>query len=149
MNALIISGRILKSVIIIIMIALSVSLLGLFESGSRAYDEAKLSDNNIELIKKSEYRIKRNIEKITTLEDGLNLYRFQYRSEPNIYVGFMANDLARHQKYKHFVVDMGAGNYTIHYEKLGFQPITYKEWQISGMSAFTTSTNVAQKETKK
>lgn len=148
MGTLIISGRIMKSVIIITMITLSLSLLGFFGSNSQAKDDAKLDNSIVEWIKVSELKIKRNIKKVTTLENGLNLYSFQYRSEPTTYVGFLAHELAASDKFKNYVVHMGEGFYTIHYEKMGFQTITYENWQLSGEDALKTTTDIAQKKTK-
>lgn len=152
MNFFVISGQILKSIFIIIMIALALSLLGFFETNSQAKNDTLRISETIELndkiskIQASEERIKHNINKLSTLENGLNVYSFQYKSEPTTYVGFLAHELAQNNKFKEFVIHMGDGHYAIHYEKLGFQPITLKSWQQAGMSAFKTSTSIASQE---
>lgn len=152
MNFFVISGQILKSIFIIIMIALALSLFGFFETNSQAKNDTLRISETIELndkiskIQASEERIKHNINKLKTLENGLNVYSFQYKSEPTIYVGFLAHEVAQNNKFKEFVIHMGDGYYTIHYEKLGFQPITLKSWQQAGMSAFKTSTSIASQE---
>lgn len=141
MKILGITGNILKSFFILIMIALALSLFGIFDSKTKAKDEVRLRDPRVIAIKAAEEKIKRNIKKIDTLENGLNIYRFQYQSEPTTYVGFLAHDIARHEKYKHLVIKMSEGVYAIHYEKLGFQPITFETWQQAGIKAFKTTTD--------
>ena len=156
MNAMVITGQILKSIFIIIMIALALSLFGFFETNSQAKNDNTQLKNSVEninvqneiikWIKKSEESIKRNIKKIAKLENGLNLYSFQYKSEPTIYVGFLAHELAQNSKFKQHVIHMGEGHYAIHYEKLGYQTITLKTWQQSGINALKKSKNIANRK---
>lgn len=151
MKILSISGNVFKSFFILILIALSLSVFGVFDINSKAKDEIRLRDPRVIAIKAAEEKIKRNIKKIDTLENGLNIYRFQYKSEPTTYVGFLAHDIAEHQKYKHLVIKMSKETYTIHYEKLGFQLITWQTWQQAGIKAFKTTTNIAtiKKQTRR
>ncbi len=144
-----ITGNVLKSFFILIMIALALSVFGVFDINTKAKDEVRLRDPRVIAIKAAEEKIKRNIKKIDTLENGLNIYSFQYKSEPTIYVGFLAHDIAQHGKYKHLVIKMSEGVYAIHYEKLGFQPITLETWQQAGIKAFKTTTNTANNKKNK
>ncbi len=134
------------------MIALSLSLLGFFDTNSQAKnDTLRVSDTlenneNISKIRDYEENIKHKFNKLLTLENGLNIYSFQYKSEPTIYVGFLAHDLAQNEKFKQFVIHMGDGHYAIDYEKLGFQPITLATWQKAGINAFKTTTSIASQE---
>ena len=146
MNAMVILGQIFKSIFLITMILMALSLLGFFDTNSQAKDDNFEISEKIKQIKKSEEQIKRNIKLIATLENGLNVYSFQYKSEPTIYVGFLAHDLAQYSKFKHHVIHMGEGHYAIHYEKLGFQTITLKSWQQSGVNALKNSKSIANRK---
>lgn len=148
MKILGITGNVIKSFFILIIIALTLSVFGVFDIKTKAKDEVRLRDPRVIEIKAAEEKIKRNIKKIDTLENGLNIYSFQYQSEPTTYVGFLAHDIAQHEKYKHLVIKMSEGVYTIHYEKLGFHPITLQTWQQDGIKAFKTSTDSAKEETQ-
>ena len=143
MKILGLTGNVLKSFFILIMIALALSVFGLLDINTKAKDEVRLRDPRVIAIKAAEEKIKRNIKKIDTLENGLNIYSFQYKSEPTTYVGFLAHDIAEHEKYKHLVIKMSEGVYAIHYEKLGFHPITLQTWQQAGIKAFKTTTDIA------
>ena len=68
-------------------------------------------------IKRSDIRLKTDIHRIGTTVLGLPLYTFQYRNQPGVYVGVMAQDVL---KVEPSAVSVGAnGYYMVDYGKLG------------------------------
>ena len=63
MKILSISGNVFKSFFILILIALSLSVFGVFDINSKAKDEIRLRDPRVIAIKAAEEKIKRNIKK--------------------------------------------------------------------------------------
>lgn len=103
--------------------------------------EAKTEQLNIKEISEYESLIKTKVKKLHKLENGLQLYSFQYISDTTRYVGLMADDLAGNEKYKWAVVNMGEGHYMINYEKLGLKLVTYKMWLKKGPKAVNIALN--------
>ena len=65
----------------------------------------------------SDIRLKTDIHRIGTTVLGLPLYTFQYRNQPGVYVGVMAQDVL---KVEPAAVSVGAnGYYLVDYGKLG------------------------------
>ncbi len=145
MSKLIKSGRIIKSVTMAALVATFLGALGFYDGIHQAKSQNRLETSLVKLTELSERRIKRNIEKLTTLENGLNLYKYQYKSEPTIYVGLLADDLVKNKTHQHAVVHMWDGYYAINYEKLGIQQVTYETYQKEGLNAVRTDTIIAGK----
>jgi hypothetical protein len=85
----------------------------------------------------SDMRLKRDIVKLVTLENGIKLYSFRYLWEDTVYVGVMAQDLLEHESYKDAVVMQQSGFYAVHYEMLGLKMITLEEWHFSQLSIYS------------
>ncbi len=128
----------MKTGAMIALVAMFLGVLGFFDNASIA----KSGDLNISEIAQSEVRIKTNIKKLHKLDNGIQLYSFQYRSDPIQYVGVMADEIAANEKYRGAVVAMGEGHYTVNYEKLGLQLITLETWQKEGQNAFQKNANL-------
>ena len=144
MNAL------LKTATMLILVAVMLMPLGFYDSVSQAKSkmQQRLDSSLVENVARSEQRIKRNVEKLIALSSGLTLYRFQYKNDPTVYVGLMADELAKSKVFKAYVVHMGQGSYAIDYEKLGLHPVTLQTWEKEGLSAVQTTRNVAAKKAR-
>lgn len=112
-----------------------VSLLVGFVALNGNISHAKTEQLIISEISKYESLIKTNVKKLHKLDNGIQLYSFQYISDTTRYVGLMADDLATNDKYRWAVINMGHGHYMINYEKLGLQLITLETWQKEGPTA--------------
>jgi hypothetical protein len=75
----------------------------------------------------SDIRLKRDIEPIGQLANGLELYRYRYLWSDQLYVGVMAQEVA---KIEPTAVMRGADGYLrVNYAKLGLRLQTWQEWQ--------------------
>ena len=169
MNALFKSGAML------VLVALILGMLGFYDNISKAVaqpqpvveadnqplvettgsiereDEEQSLVDRVEMVDKvaiSENRIKTNITKLAQLSDGLNLYSFQYRTDPTVYVGLLATELAAKETYKRFVVHMGDGHYTINYGAMNLHQITMDDYKRNGAKAFVQETDIALRNSK-
>jgi polysaccharide biosynthesis/export protein len=74
----------------------------------------------------SDIRLKRDITKLTQLDNGLSLYRFRYLWSDTLYVGVMAQEVE--------LLDPGAvvhgpdGYLRVNYARLGLRFMTWDEW---------------------
>lgn len=129
----------------LILIALMLVPLGFYNNIGQAKDksEIRLDANFIEMVTRSEKEIKRNVTKLATLESGISIFRYQYQNDKTVYVGLMADDLAKNKLFKPYVVHMGEGHYAINYERLGLYPITLETWEKEGLAAMQSATNIA------
>ena len=138
-----------------VLVAIILLPLGLYDSLIKAQPQSKNGAKNgarldvelVEMVARSERRIKRNIEKLLTLSNGLGLYSFQYKNDPNTYVGLMADELAKSKTFKPFVIHMGEGSYAINYEKLGIHPITYETFEKEGLAALQNAHRAQKQKT--
>jgi hypothetical protein len=89
----------------------------------------------VDKVAKAEQRIKSDIKELETLPNGLKLYSYKYRKDPNTYVGLLATDLAANEAFRHYVVDMGDGFYTINYPALKLHQATLEEYKRLGLAA--------------
>lgn len=96
----------------------------------------------------SEKRIKTNITKLEPLTSGLNLYSYQYRTDPTVYVGLLATELAANERFSQFVVHMGEGHYTINYGAMKLHQITMDDYKRDGAKAVIEETNIALQNSK-
>ncbi len=128
----------------------SVSVLLLISKPGYSDDKSaeRLDVNFVEMVKKSEQQIKQNVTKIFTLKNGLSIFSYQYKRTPqNTYIGLMADDVARHNVFKAYVIHMGEGRYVINYDKLGLHPVSLETFEKEGLAALTSAaTNLAHKK---
>jgi hypothetical protein len=74
----------------------------------------------------SDIRLKRDIEPIGQLENGLRLYRYRYLWDDTVYVGVMAQEVA--EKVPGAVMMGDDGYLRVNYQKLGLRLRTLDEW---------------------
>jgi hypothetical protein len=84
----------------------------------------------------SDKRLKKDIQYLTTLSNGIKLYSFKYISEDNAYVGVMAQDLLEDKSYRDAVVTNEFGFYAIKYDLLGLKMVTLEEWKLNPNAIF-------------
>jgi hypothetical protein len=84
----------------------------------------------------SDIRLKRDIESLVALENGIKLYSFKYLWDDTVYVGVMAQDLLEHGIYQDAVVKKQSGFYAVHYEMLGLKMVTLDEWKLDQESIY-------------
>jgi FecR protein/Chaperone of endosialidase len=74
----------------------------------------------------SDIRLKRDIVEVARLDNGIGLYRFRYNWSDEVYVGVMAQEVA---KVEPDAVERGADGYLkVFYGKLGLRLETWDEW---------------------
>jgi polysaccharide export outer membrane protein len=74
----------------------------------------------------SDIRLKRDITKLTQLDNGLSLYRFRYLWSDTFYVGVMAQEVER--VVPDAVVRGSDGYLRVNYARLGLRFMTWDEW---------------------
>jgi polysaccharide biosynthesis/export protein len=74
----------------------------------------------------SDIRLKRDITKLTQLDNGLALYRFRYLWSDTFYVGVMAQEVER--VVPDAVVRGSDGYLRVNYARLGLQFMTWDDW---------------------
>ena len=67
----------------------------------------------------SDARLKRDIEQVDTLPNGLKLYSFRYWNDDRIFVSVMAQDLIEDSRFRHAVTQDESGYYTVDLAALG------------------------------
>jgi hypothetical protein len=77
----------------------------------------------------SDIRLKHDIARLTHLDDGLDLYRYRYLWSDTIYVGVMAQEVAK--LYPDAVVRGEDGYLRVIYERLGLHLQTLDEWRAA------------------
>ena len=78
----------------------------------------------------SDQRLKRDIQQLTTMPNGIKLYSFKYLWSEDVYVGVMAQDLLSNPQWKDTVLTSKTGHYSVDYSKLGTQMMTLGEYQL-------------------
>lgn len=139
----------LKSCIALTLATIMLGVVALYENNSIAKSDERLESSVIMWIKDSEMRVKNNVKKLETLDNGLSVYSYKFHHDNNTYVGLMADDVARHKQFKRHVIHMGDGLFTIDYEKIGLHQITMDQWKSSGISAMRSARDIAQSENNK
>jgi hypothetical protein len=77
----------------------------------------------------SDIRLKRDIEQVARLDNGLALYRYRYKWSDQVYVGVMAQEVAL---VRPDAVVRGADGYLrVNYGRLGLHLMTWEEWVAS------------------
>ena len=74
-------------------------------------------------------RLKRDIVRIGELSDGIGIYRFRYLWSDQVYVGVMAQEVAKVAPAA--IVRRPDGYMTVNYGRLGFAMQTWEEWTMS------------------
>ncbi len=75
---------------------------------------------------RSDIRLKQDVALVGRLDNGLGLYRFHYRGNPQTYVGVMAQDALLVQPD---AVTRGRDGYLrVRYDRIGFEMQTYRHW---------------------
>lgn len=97
----------------------------------------------IDKVSKSEQRIKTNITHLEDLPNGLKLYSYKFRTDPNVYVGLLATDLAATEEFRKFVVHMGDEFYTINYPALKLHQSTLADYKKKGRAVLYEDPNIA------
>jgi len=78
-------------------------------------------------------RLKQDIVFLKRLDNGLNLYRFRYIGQDQVYVGVIAQEV---RKVDPVAVMRGRDGYLrVDYGKLGLRLITWQEWQATAKLA--------------
>jgi hypothetical protein len=83
----------------------------------------------------SDRRLKKDIQYLYVLPNGIRLYRFRYIWGGPAYVGVMAQELL--ESYPEAVSTNQFGYYQVNYHLLGLEMRTYEEWLASGGSLST------------
>ncbi len=78
----------------------------------------------------SDVRLKRDVQQIATIDNGLKLYRFRYRWSSTEYAGVMAQEVAGLMPD---AVSKDADGYLLaDYRRLGLQLRVYQDWLAKG-----------------
>ena len=83
----------------------------------------------------SDARLKRDISQVASRSDGLPIYAFKYLWDDEVYIGVMAQDLLRDQRWRPAVTTKANGYFGVDYAMLGLRMVTLGEWQAGGMAA--------------
>jgi hypothetical protein len=112
-------------------ISLRSPAFGFTETGSigRTTDYSALITFGVPFVL-SDIRLKRDILRVARLNDGISLYRYRYSWSDQLYVGVMAQEVA---KVIPDAVMRGADGYLrVDYGLLGLQLMTWDEWAAPG-----------------
>lgn len=86
-------------------------------------------------ISKSDMRLKRDIEYLATLGNGIKLYSFRYLWDETVRVGVMAQDILGDPVHEQAVVLMPNGFYGVNYKMLGLKMTTLTDWNARGIAS--------------
>ena len=67
----------------------------------------------------SDERLKRDINYVDTLPNGLQLYSFRYWNDDRTFVSVMAQDLLKDERFRHAVIEDESGYYMVNLSALG------------------------------
>ena len=86
----------------------------------------------------SDIRLKTDVQKLNSVVNNHELYRFKYINDPNRidYVGVMAQDILK--THPEAVTKREDGFYAVYYNQLGLKMTTLEEWRKKGLNAVTT-----------
>ena len=77
----------------------------------------------------SDRRLKRDVAAVGRLDNGLALYSFRYLDSDGVYVGVMAQEVLQVAPE---AVSVGCDGFMrVHYDRIGFQLMTWKDWASS------------------
>ena len=80
----------------------------------------------------SDRRLKKDVEYLGTLSNGIKVYSFRYLWEKVVRVGVMAQDLLEEASLRHAVCQMPSGFLGVHYASIGLRMATLEEWHSNG-----------------
>jgi hypothetical protein len=80
----------------------------------------------------SDSRLKEAMAPLKQLDNGIELYRFRYKGDPEVYVGVIAQQVAR--LVPDAVVRGEDGYLRVDYDRLGLRLMTWAEWKLSQAS---------------
>jgi hypothetical protein len=83
----------------------------------------------------SDARLKRDVQLLATLDNGLKIYSFKYLWSDTTFVGVMAQDLLANPTFSHAVAIEPSGFYAVDYRVLGLTMTTLKAWEAEGVTA--------------
>jgi hypothetical protein len=83
----------------------------------------------------SDRRLKRDIELVDVLDNGLRLYSYRYIGDEREFVGVMAQDLFADDRFRHAVVEREGGFLAVNYFALGFEVVGGDEMRDAGNKA--------------
>ena len=75
----------------------------------------------------SDARLKEDVVRVGTLQNGLGLYRFRYLGGQQEFVGVLAQEVER--VYPEAIVRGEDGYLRVHYGRIGAQLVTWEDWQ--------------------
>ena len=81
----------------------------------------------------SDARLKRDIEHLATISNGIKLYAFCYVWEDTARVGVMAQDLLASPAWRDAVILHASVYYRVDYRKLGLRMATRQDWLAHGL----------------
>jgi hypothetical protein len=84
----------------------------------------------------SDRRLKRDIELIDVLDNGLRLYSYRYIGDEQLFVGVMAQDLLADEKFRHAVVKLG-NYFAVDYAAIGLTVVGGDEMRDAGNRALS------------
>jgi hypothetical protein len=90
----------------------------------------KSSDPTTSVGTVSDQRLKRDINQLTTMPNGIKLYSFKYLWSDDVYIGVMAQDLLSNPQWKDAVIASNTGYYSVDYSKLGTQMMTLGQYKL-------------------
>jgi hypothetical protein len=77
----------------------------------------------------SDSRLKEAVVPLKQLANGVELYRFRYKGDSEVYVGVIAQQVAR--LMPRAVLRGDDGYLRVDYERLGLRLMTWAEWRLS------------------
>ncbi len=96
---------------------------------------ARNRDDREETAAVSDRRLKRQVRRLATLDNGLKLYTFKYLRDERMFVGVMAQDLIEQPQFRHAVSTNGRGFHVVDYGRLGVETIGLAKMIEAGRAA--------------
>jgi len=81
----------------------------------------------------SDERLKEDIMPVTKLENGIQLYSFNYKGDPRRFIGVIAQDLLKNEKFAGAVTTGPDGFYRVDYSRLGLDVTNPAEMLEAGL----------------
>ena len=75
----------------------------------------------------SDRRLKQDVCPIETLPNGLQIYSFRYWNDARTFVGVMAQDLLKDERFRHAVSEDKSGYYVVNLAALGLDVVGSRE----------------------
>mgnify|MGYP000951484463 CR=1 FL=1 len=78
----------------------------------------------------ADVRLKRDVQQMASLDNGIKLYRYRDRWSPTVFVGVLAQEVA--EVVPEAVSKDADGYLLVDYRRLGLQLRTYRDWVEKG-----------------